>query len=170
MTGFDAWILDDDDARRAENAIATTLARTSRIVHDAVLISWPATRRSPKLRPAENIPRSAALGDEFWGLYFGIVFFAPRLAAAGTAPTPDAAPAEKAGCPLAVGFTTVGLPDRFSQALRTGLHAGAAAFIVLSDSLTSQRIGAALTPHGCRHIHASASDDQLARLHEIFGR
>ena len=174
MTGFDAWILDDDDdARRAENAIAIALARTSRIVDNAVLISWPATARQSCAR------RRTSRAARHWATSSGSLprHRVLRPAAGRGQHRTDSAWTDSEPSGDREGRVPAGRRVHDHRRARP-VQPGPAdrptrrrrCIIVLSDGLTSERIGAALTPHGWRHIHASASDDQLARLQEIFGR
>lgn len=158
MTGFHAWLLPDEtDARRVEAIVATALAQAHTHVNDGVLMSWAQTRRRPSLRAIENVARTAPLGDAFWGLSFGVLFFGAH---ANTGSSPD--PLQQRDSAT---LTRVGFSDGFSAALRGHLQPGTVAVVLVCSASTAACVDAALTEHSHSHVTSTVSD---AQLHDLF--
>lgn len=161
MTGFHAWLLPEEtDARRVESIVATALAQAHTYVRDGVLMSWARTRRRPSLRTIENVARTAALGDAFWGWSFGALFFAAQ-------PDSPDEPEPRQALHSAT-LTRVGFSVGFSAALRCHLKPGTGAIVLLCGTETAGGVDAALATHSYPHVTSPVSDAQLHDLHDLF--
>src|SRR3954466_599021 len=75
---------------------------------DAAVVSWPASRRKPKVRELGSLTGPGALWGGFWGLLLGLIFLVPLAGLAFGA---------GAGA-VAGGLVDVGIDDAFIKRIR----------------------------------------------------
>jgi uncharacterized membrane protein len=111
-----------------------------------------------KVKQANSVVGSGALGGAFWGMLFGLLFFVPFLG-------------------LAVGAATgalfgkaadYGINDKFIKKVSNSIQPGnSALFLLVSDAVTD-KVVEQLKPFKGTIIHTSLSSDEEARLKEAF--
>ena len=48
-------------------------------IEDAAVVSWQPGKKKPKTRQLHSMTGAGALGGAFWGMLFGLLFFADRV-------------------------------------------------------------------------------------------
>lgn len=127
-------------------------------VHDAATVSWPAEKKRPRTHQATSLAGVGALGGSFWGLLFGLIFFVPLLGAAMGA---------------AIGALTgsmgdVGIDDDFIREVRDQVTPGTSALFVLTSGAVVDKVHDAFREQEAQLIHTNLSNDEEARLREVF--
>jgi uncharacterized membrane protein len=159
MTVMTVWAFPElDAARKAEQTLGALSASGAVIVHDGLLITWPANRRAPQPRRVQSVAITEAAGYGFWGLLLGGVFFAPALSELSGV-DPEALGGALAG---------VGLPGEFVLDVRRAVGPGSSALMVLSagEPAAVSRAVAGLRP--CQ-VAAALTHAQRTALYEVFG-
>ena len=109
-----------------------SLAEQGRItVDDAAVVSWPASRRKPKVRELGSLTGPGALWGGFWGLLLGLIFLVPLAGLAFGA---------GAGA-VAGGLVDVGIDDAFIKRIRAEVEPGTSAAFVVSRGRGRRRRG-----------------------------
>jgi len=147
-----------DAARKAEQTLGTLSASGAVIVHDGLLITWPAKRSAPQPRRLQSVAITEAAGYAFWGLLLGGVFFAPALCKlSGVDPAA-----------LGEALAGVGLPGEFVLGVRRAVGPGSSALMVLSagEPAAVDRAVAGLRP---AQVAAELTPAQREALYEVFG-
>jgi uncharacterized membrane protein len=127
-------------------------------IHDAATVTWGVGMKKPKTHQLHSLTGAGAAGGAFWGLLFGLIFFVPLLGMAVGAATG------------AVGgsMTDVGIDDDFIKSVRDNVQPGTSAlFLLTSDAVTDKVRGAFEGVHA-ELLHSNLSDEQEAKLREIF--
>lgn len=152
-----------DTPEGAEEALrdAERLAHAGLIdLHDAASLSWPpdaTTLRTSVLHPRAG---ERALGDAFWGLLLGVVFYVPLIGAArGTATG------------LFSGtLTAVGIDDGFINSVRDRVAPGSSALFLLTTDEVVDTVQDALAERlPSDPVFTGLTDGQVAALREAFG-
>jgi uncharacterized membrane protein len=149
------------DAAGAERAEAT-LERLQKeeliTVHDAARVSWPEGAKKPKTKQLNSLTGAGALGGSFWGLLFGLIFFVPLLGMAIGAGLGA----------LAGSMSDVGIDDDFVRGIRDEVTPGTSALFVLSSGAVIDKVKDAFDGQKAQLIHTNLSDEQEAKLREVF--
>lgn len=141
----------------ADEALATLERLQSEeliTIQDAAVVSWPADKKRPRTRQAKK--GRGALGGGFWGLLFGLIFFVPLLGAAVGA---------------AVGVASmrhVGIDDDFIDAVRSKVTPGTSALFAMTSDAVPDKVAEAFHGSSAELISTNLSNDQEARLREVF--
>jgi uncharacterized membrane protein len=159
MATLTAWKFDTPDGADAAEQTLIGLSKQELIeIHDAATVSWPAGKRKPKTRQLASMTGAGALGGAFWGLLFGLLFFVPLLGMAVGA----------AAGALGGSLTDVGIDDDFIDAVRSKVTPGTSALFVLSSDAVLDKVKAAFEGHRPELIHTNLSNEDEARLRDVF--
>jgi uncharacterized membrane protein len=159
MATLTVWKFDTHDGADHAEAILEGLAKQELIkVLDAAIVSWPATRKSPRTRQLRSMTGAGALGGAFWGLLFGLLFFVPLLGMAVGA---------GAGA-LGGSLTDVGIDDDFIASLRTRIQPGTSALFALTSDAVIDKAREAFSAMHPELIHSNLSTEEEERLRELF--
>lgn len=147
-----------DGADRVEETLLSLRKQGLVQVHDAAVVTWPEGRKQPRTKQLYNLTAAGALSGTFWGLLFGLIFFVPLLGAAVGA---------LSGA-LGGALADVGIDDDFIESVRSEVGEGTSALFLLTSDAVVDRVHEAL-PHGtARLIHSNLSEQDEARLREVF--
>lgn len=160
MATLTVWRFDTTDGAGQAARLLADLARTdTAVVHDAATVMWDAGKGKPSAQPLASATTAGALGDGFWGLLFGLVFFVPLLGAAVGSPSGA----------LAGALADVGIDDTFINRVRDQVTPGTSALFVLTADVAVDRLHEAFAgePH-TDLIHTVLSAHHEAALREVF--
>jgi uncharacterized membrane protein len=153
------WKFDTHDGAEHAEAVLERLQKEELIkVEDAAVVSWPATRKSPKTRQLRGLTGAGALGGAFWGLLFGLLFFVPLLGMAVGAATGA----------LGGALTDVGIDDDFISSLRSRIQPGTSALFVMTSDAVLDKVRDGFTDLNPELIHSNLSTEQEERLRDVF--
>jgi uncharacterized membrane protein len=155
------WTFDTPDGAEEAMLALGELAREGFIdLHDAAALSWPSS--TTKLRTRELPPAAGEgeLGESFWGLLLGYIFFVPLLGAAlGTA----------TGL-FSGALSAVGIDDGFINRVRDRVTPGTSALFVLTTDSVVDTVRDALGGQlPSDPIFTDLTDSQEAALRDVFG-
>ena len=119
------------------------------VIHDAARVSWALGSQRPTTRLMPELAREEGLGEAFWGVLFGVIFFSPLLGAAvGSAPSGSSG-----------SLAHVGIDDTFVNRIRDSVTPGTSALLVIGSD--------AMVDHVQDVLRVGPSDDVLTtRLQE----
>jgi len=127
-------------------------------LHDAAVVSWPADKKRPKTRQANNLVGAGALGGMFWGMLFGLIFLVPFLGAA-----------IGAGIGAMTGaLTDVGIDDAFIDQVKNRVTPGTSALFTLTSDAVIERVAEAFKGMQGEIVSTNLSSEDEARLKEMF--
>ena len=154
MATVTVWRFDDTDG--AERA-AKILGQQRGHAYDAATVTWETGAGRPATHQVTT--GAGSLGNGFWGLLFGLVFFVPLLGAAlGTAPGAEAGSLAEAG-----------IDDTFVNRIRDQLTPGTSALFVVTSEPPPDALHDALTGGGrAEVVSTDLSAEQAAALREVF--
>ncbi len=112
----------------------------------------------PKVKQATSLVGAGALGGAFWGMLIGLLFFAPWLGLAIGAVTGA----------IAGKFTDTGIDDKFIKEVGDTIEPGHSALFLLVTKVTMDKVQPTLEEYNATVIRTSLSDDQEAKLKELF--
>jgi uncharacterized membrane protein len=147
-----------DGAEAAEDVLVELQQQNLIVVHDAATVSWPADAKRPKTRQLSSMTAASALSGSFWGLLFGLLFFVPLLGMAVGA----------AAGALGGSLADVGIDDDFITSVRSQVTPGTSALFVLSSDAVMDKVRAAFEGRQPELIQSSLSDEEEAKLREVF--
>lgn len=157
------WRFDNPDGAEETMHALEDLGREGLIdLHDAAALSWPSN--TTKLRTSELHPAAGEvegeLGESFWGLLLGYIFFVPLIGAAlGTATGLSSG---------ALG--AVGIDDSFINRIRDRVTPGTSAlFVLTTDSVVDTVLDALGGRLPADPIFTDLTDGQEAVLRDVFG-
>jgi uncharacterized membrane protein len=127
-------------------------------IHDAATVSWPENRKRPKTRQLNDMAGAGALGGAFWGLLFGLLFFVPFLGMAMGA----------AAGALGGALSDVGIDDGFIDSVREQVKPGTSALFVMSSDAVLDKVQDAFRGQDAELLQTNLSNDEEARLREVF--
>lgn len=159
MATFTVWKFDTaEGADAAENKLLGLQKQELIKVLDAATVSWPAGAKKPKTKQLHSMTGAGALGGSFWGLLFGLLFFVPLLGMAMGA----------AMGALAGSMSDVGIDDGFINQVRNEITPGTSGLFVMTSDAVLDKVKEAFADDHMQLIHANLSDDQEAKLREVF--
>jgi uncharacterized membrane protein len=159
MTSVTAWTFPTADGVDGALSRLRSLADRGLIcVDDAAAVSWPPSRRRPKLRELGSLTGPGMLWGGFWGWLLGMIFL-----------TPLAGLAFGAAAGAVVGsLVDVGIDGAFITQVRTEVRAGTSALFVLSHGATVDAMSDALSDLDVRLVRSDLTDDEETELRAIF--
>lgn len=159
MATLTAWAFKGvGDADATVDKLKTLQAQQLITIQDAAVVSWEVGKKKPKTRQLHNLAGTGALGGAFWGMLFGLIFFVPLLGAAIGA----------ASGAIAGSLTDVGIDDKFIAQVRESVTPGTSALFVLTSDAVTDKVKHAFEGTQADLIHTNLSDEQEARLREVF--
>ena len=112
-----------------------------------------------KVKQAQSLVGTGALGGSFWGLLIGLLFWAPWLGLAIGAATGA----------IAGRMTDVGVDDKFIKEVGDNIEPGhSALFLLVSDS-TPDKVMDGLSDFNPKVYQTSLSEEDEAKLRAAFG-
>lgn len=111
-----------------------------------------------KVKQAQSLVGTGALGGAFWGLLIGLLFWAPWLGLAIGAATGA----------LAGHFTDVGIDDDFIKEVGNTIEPGQSALFLLIASWTEDKVLEQTTTFEASVIRTSLSEEDEAKLKAAF--
>ncbi len=128
-------------------------------IQDAAVVTWEVGKKKPKTRQLHSLAGPMALGGAFWGMLFGLLFFVPLLGAA-----------IGAGIGALTGsMSDVGIDDKFIDGVKQRVTPGTSALFLLTSDVVEDRVKAELSGTKAELIASNLTEDQEARLREVFG-
>jgi uncharacterized membrane protein len=156
---FTVWRFDDaDGADRAITTLENLQSEELIKIHDAAVVTWPEGKKKPKTRQLRNLAGAGALGGAFWGLLFGLLFFVPLLGMAVGAAIGG----------LTASLADVGIDDKFIARVKETVTPGTSALFVLTSDAVTDKVKDAFAGSRVELIHTNLSDEQEAKLREVF--
>ena len=148
-----------EGAERASRSLADLAGRERGLVHDVALVSWPRGRGKLITRPLPELASDQALGEGFWRVLFGLVFYSPLLGAAVVS-----GDATSSGS-----FAEVGIDDTFVNRVRDTITPGTSGLFVLgADALVEQLRDLPGAGPPVRLLVTRLSPRQESTLREVF--
>ncbi len=126
---------------------------------DAAIVSWPEGKKRPKTRHLGHPEAPGAIDGAFWGLLFGLIFFAPLYRM-----TVGAAEGALGGR-----FSDYGIDDEFIDEVRTKVTEGASGLFLLLGAVTTDKVVEAFK--SAPHFEPIASNliyEQEGMLREVI--
>ncbi|MEU0934389.1 DUF1269 domain-containing protein [Embleya sp. NPDC005971] len=145
-------------AADAEQTLLTLQKQELVRVHDAAVVSWPADAKKPKTKQLNSLTGIGALSGTFWGMLFGLIFFVPLLGAAIGA----------AAGALGGSMSDVGIDDDFVAEVRRQITPGTSALFVMTSNVVVDRVHEAFGGAQAELVRSNLSNDQEAKLREVF--
>jgi uncharacterized membrane protein len=97
---------------------------------DAAIVTWPAGKKRPTTRHANDMTWAGACDGAFWGFLFGLIFFVPFFGAAVGA----------AMGALSGHFADYGIGQDFIDQVRGKVTEGSSALFLLVGQVTTDRV------------------------------
>lgn len=117
-------------AERAGLALQDLAGAEREIVHDAARVSWVLGSSQPSTWLMPDLAREEALGEGFWGVLFGLIFFSPLLGAAVGSATGG----------LSGSLEDWGIHDTFVHRVRDTVTPGTSALFVLGSDMVVDEV------------------------------
>ena len=150
-----------DSVGGAENAL-TQLERMQKEeliqINDGAYVYWAEGKKKPKTQQLHNMAGMGALGGSFWGLLFGLIFFVPLLGMAMGA----------AMGALGGAMSDVGIDDDFIDSVRDQVTPGTSALFLMTSGTVTDKVKGAFEGSHAELLHTNLSNDQEAKLREVF--
>ena len=147
-----------DGADRALATLGELQKQRLITLHDAAVVTWPEGKKQPRTRQLRNLAGAGALGGMFWGMLFGLIFLVPLLGAAIGAGIGA----------LAGALTDVGIDDKFIDQVKSKVKPGTSALFTLTSDAVIDRVVDAFKGTQAEIISTNLSNEQEARLKEMF--
>jgi len=149
----------DVGAERGWRALQDSPMGDRGTIHDGALVSWVLGDSHPTTRLMPELAHDGALGDAFWGVLFGLIFFSPLLGAA----------LGRAGGGVSGSLEDLGIHDTFVNRVRDTVTPGTSALFLLGSDTVGEEVHAALGQHRRVEVLATRlTRSQEDSLHEIF--
>lgn len=159
MATLTVWKFPDAYGAERTESILERLQKEELItIHDAATVSWAAGEKKPKTRQLNNLAGAGALGGSFWGLLFGLIFFVPLLGMAMGA----------AMGALGGAMSDVGIDDDFINAVRNEVTPGTSALFLMTSDVVTDKVKGAFEGSHAELLHTNLSNEQEAKLREVF--
>ncbi|WP_331728454.1 DUF1269 domain-containing protein [Streptomyces sp. NBC_01176] len=147
-----------DGADRVEETLLPQQKQGLIQVHDAAVVTWPEGRKHSRTNQLYNLTAAGVLSGTFWGMLFGLIFFVPLFGVAG-----DALSGALGGS-----LADVGIDDDFIESVRGEVKQGTSALFLLASDTIVDRVHEAF-PHGTAQlIRSNLSQQDEAKLREVF--
>lgn len=111
-----------------------------------------------RVRQANNLVGAGALGGAFWGMLIGLLFFMPWMGLAIGSITGA----------LSGKFSDYGIDDDFIKQVGEEITPGDGALFLLTTGAVRDKVADALAGETFDIIHTNLSDEDEARLREVF--
>jgi uncharacterized membrane protein len=152
------WAFPEQDAaKRAESILGTLSAQGAVSVCDGAILSWPRSRGKPQPRALQSVALTETVGVGFWGMFIGVVFFAPALAALSRIDEVS----------LSRALVGIGLDENFIRSVRGAVVPGTSALLLLT-STPPEPAAAAFSPLNPRRLEVVLSDCEQRVLRKVF--
>lgn len=125
---------------------------------DAAIVTRKADGK-PKVKQLHSLVGAGALGGAFWGMFIGLLFFAPWLGMVAGA----------LGGALGGKFTDVGVDDRFIKEVGEQIEPGHSALFLLVEKSTPDKVLSELQAFNATILQTSLSNEDEAKLRDAFG-
>ena len=159
MATLTVWRFPDAFGAERTESILERLQKEELItIHDAATVSWPDGAKKPKTRQLNNLAGAGALGGSFWGLLFGLIFFVPLLGMAMGA----------AMGALGGAMSDVGIDDDFINSVRDQVTPGTSALFLMTSDVVTDKVKGAFEGSHAELLHTNLSNEQEAKLREVF--
>ena len=112
-----------------------------------------------KVKQLTSLVGEGALGGAFWGMLIGLLFWMPWMGLAIGA----------AAGALAGKFSDIGVDDQFIKEVGQTIEPGQAALFLLVDKATPDKLIPELEQFDATVLQTSLSDEDEAKLREVFG-
>src|SRR3954465_952097 len=153
------WTFDTPDgAERAVGAIQDMQSQKLVTILDYATVSWQQGTKKPTSKRGSPTTSTAALGSDFWGMLFGLIFFVPLLGVAVGA----------AAGGFAGSMADVGIDDGFIKKVRTKVTPGTSALFLMTSGTVVDRVKdrfAAQDPSEL--IYTNLSEEQETALRRV---
>jgi uncharacterized membrane protein len=147
-----------DGAKQALHVIAELQKQQLISVADAATVM-----RMPdgkvKVKQANNLVGAGALGGAFWGMLIGVLFLMPWLGLAIGA----------IGGAIAGARADIGIDDKFIKQVGSTIEPGHSAIFLLVESMTEDRVIAALQKLNPALLRTNLSQEDEEKLKAAFG-
>ena len=148
-----------EGAERASKVLQDLPGAQRAGVHDAALVTWRWGTSKPTTRPMSDLASDQALGECFWGVLFGLIFYSPLLGAAVVS----------SGEAFSGSIGDFGISDTFVNRVRDTVTPGTSALFVLgSDSLADHVRGARGVEQPVDLLVTKLSRSQEGALRKVF--
>lgn len=160
MSTLSVWYFDGSDgAQRGALALQGLPVAERGTVHDAAQVSWVLGSGQPTTRLLPELAREEALGEGFWGVLFGLIFFSPLLGAAVGSATGG----------LSGSLAELGIHDTFVNRARDALTPGTSALFVLGSDMVVDEVHDALRFDQRVKVQVTKlTRQQVSRLRQVF--
>jgi uncharacterized membrane protein/uncharacterized BrkB/YihY/UPF0761 family membrane protein len=145
-------------ADAAEQALLDLSKQRLISIEDAAIVSWPEGQNRPRTRQLASMTAAGALSGSFWGLLFGLLFFVPLLGVAAGA----------AAGAIGGSMTDIGIDDEFIKDVQREVTPGTSALFLLSSGAVIDKVKDAFPADASRLIRTNLSDEEEAKLREVF--
>jgi uncharacterized membrane protein len=112
-----------------------------------------------KIKQANSLVGTGALGGAFWGMLIGLLFFMPWLGMAVGAVTGA----------LAGKITDYGIDDSFIKEVGVTIRPGNSALFLLVEQMTEDKVIQVLSKHKATLLRTNLSKEDEIKLREAFG-
>src|SRR3954447_25539355 len=149
----------DDGAERGCRVLRDGPMGAPGTIHDGALVSWVLGSSQPTTRAMPELSREGALGDAFWGVLFGLIFFSPLLGAA----------VGRATGGLSGSLEDLGIHDTFVNRVRDTVAPGTSALFLLgSDTVVEEVHDALRRQPPVKVLTTRLTRQQEDSLHAVF--
>jgi uncharacterized membrane protein len=135
MSTLGGWTFDTSyGAERAAEVLLRHPGAGRDVIFDAARVSWVRDSSRPTTRQLPEFAWDEALGEAFWGVFFGLTFFSPLLGAA----------VSSASGGFSGSLAGFGIDDSFVNRVRDTVTPGTSALFVLGHDEVVDHVGDAL--------------------------
>ena len=130
MSTLAVWTFDTSHgAERGSQTLRDLPTAERAMIYDAARVTWVRGTSKPTTRQIADTAWDGALGEEFWGVLFGLIFYSPLLGAAVGSATGG----------LSGSLAGFGIDDTFVNRVRDTVTPGTSAlFVLCPDSVVDQ--------------------------------
>lgn len=157
MSSLTLWAFDDAD--HAQLALERLRAASKLGLVDpleAAVVTWPPERTRPQTRQLSGSSGTGAVSDVFWGMLFGLTFFAPALghstgAGAGSGQLVD-----------------LGIDDDFIATARDCLEPGCSELFMITEHVVIDKVHGIFAGMPVELVQTNLGAEQEAALRDLF--
>jgi uncharacterized membrane protein len=160
MSTIIVWKSETADGAELAGRILRGLPSSEREnIYDVALASWPQDSSKPTTRVLDDFVSDQALGEAFWGVLFGLIFYSPLIGAAVVSATGA----------FSGSLADVGIDDTFVNRVRDAVTPGTSAlFMVGADSLVDCVRGASVAQQPVKLLVTQFTRRQEGALRQVF--